>query len=59
MLHLAEIFILTLVFTYVVLTLAVKLKHYITKDKSKSYRLAIVIFSVLAALMVTYLSLGR
>lgn len=59
MLHLAEIFILTLVFTYVILTLAVQLKHYVTKDKSKSYRWGVVVFSLLAAVMVTFLSLGR
>lgn len=59
MLYLVEIFILTLVFSYVALTLIVKLKHHLTKDKSKSYRLAVIIFSILAALMATYISLGR
>ncbi len=59
MLHLIEIFILTFLFGYLALTGAIKLKHIITKDKSKSYRLGVLIFSFLLAVMVTYLNIGR
>lgn len=59
MLHVVEMFILIFLFSYLALTLLVKLKHYITKDKSKAYRLAVLIFSLGLALMVAYWSLGR
>lgn len=59
MIHSVEIFVLVLLFSYLALSLVVKIIHLITKNKSKSYRLAVIIFSFLLALMATYMNLGR
>lgn len=54
-----EIFLLVFFVSYLLLAIIVKIIHTITKDHSKDYRIAVIIFSLLAAGMFTYNQLGR
>ena len=53
------LFLLMFAVCYAVLALFVKIVHLITKDHSHTYRIAVIIFSLLFASMVTYNNLGR
>ncbi len=54
-----EIFLLVFFVSYLVLAVGVKIIHLITKDHSKTYRIGVIIFSLLVAATVTYSQLGR
>lgn len=53
------LFLLMFAVCYAVLALFVKIVHHVTKDRSHTYRIAAIIFSLLFATMVTYNNLGR
>lgn len=54
-----EIFLLVFFMSYLALAVGVKLIHLITKDHSKTYRIGVIVFSLLVAAAVTYSQLGR
>lgn len=58
-LNLGIIFFITFFITFLILVGIVKIIHIIRKDKSKKYRIAVLIFSLLTAIMVTFLNIGR
>ena len=58
-LTLFALFVMVFCISAFLLVLFVKIMHAITKDKSRNYWLAIVLFSALVAGMVVYTNLGR
>lgn len=58
-LKLFALFVMVFCVSAFVLLLFVKIMHLITKDSSRNYWLAIVLFSILVAGMVVYTNLGR
>lgn len=53
------LFVGVFIVSYAVLAIVVKIIHLITKDHSHTYRIAVIIFSLLFAAMFTYNNLGR
>lgn len=53
------LFFMVFLMCYLVLAIGVKIIHLITKDHSHTYRIAVIIFSLLFAGMFTYNNLGR
>lgn len=53
------IFLVIFLVCYVLGSGFVKIIHLIRKDKSKNYRIGVVIFALLVAAMITYNNLGR
>ncbi|MFO0955299.1 MAG: hypothetical protein U0526_02035 [Candidatus Saccharibacteria bacterium] len=59
--QLIDLGMFTLIFliTYLVGAIFVKLIHLITKDRSKNYRVGVIIFALLVAATITFNNLGR
>ncbi|MBI2798570.1 hypothetical protein HYX70_04785 [Candidatus Saccharibacteria bacterium] len=58
-LKLIALFVLVFCVSAFLLLLIVKITHFITKDHTNNYWLAIAVFSALLAAMVVYTNLGR